>query len=116
MQTIGCLGTAISLSIVGEVESAWAAITIMSIGTAIGAFVTGGFAVNHMDIAPRHAGTLMGITNTAATIPGIVGVYASGMILQATGSWAMVFQVAAGFTLVGLAAFLAFGSGDRQFD
>jgi len=116
MQTIGCLGTATSLAIVGEVESAGLAITIMSIGTALGAFVTGGFAVNHMDIAPRHAGTLMGITNTAATIPGIIGVYASGMILQATGSWAMVFQVAVGFTLFGWIVFLIFGSGERQFD
>ena len=85
MQTIGCLGTAVSLLIVGEVESAWAAITVMSIGTALGAFVTGGFAVNHMDIAPRHAGTLMGITNTAGAIPGIIGVFVTGMILEMTG-------------------------------
>ena len=116
MQTIGCLGTAGSLLIVGEVESAWLAITIMSIGTALGAFVTGGFAVNHMDIAPRHAGTLMGLTNTAGTIPGMVGVYASGLILQATGSWAMVFQVAAAITLVGWLFFLAFARGEREFD
>ena len=116
MQTIGCVGMAASLLIVGEVESAWRAIGVMSIGTFLGAFVTGGFAANHMDIAPRHAGTLMGITNTAGTIPGIVGVYASGMILQATGSWAMVFQVAAGITLVGLVFFLLFASGRREFD
>lgn len=116
MQTIGCFGTAVSLLIVGEVESAWAAITIMSIGTALGAFVTGGFAVNHMDIAPRHAGTLMGLTNTAGTIPGMVGVYVTGLILQTTGSWALVFQVAAGVTLVGWLVFVAFASGEREFD
>ncbi len=116
MQIVGCSASALSLLVVGEVESAGLAIAIMSVGTGLGAFVTGGFAVNHMDIAPRHAGTLMGITNTVATIPGIVGVYASGLILQATGSWAVVFQVAATITLVGLAVFLVFGRGEREFD
>ena len=116
MQTIGFGGIATALLIVGEVESAWMAIAIMSIGNALGAFVTGGFAVNHMDIAPRHAGTLMGITNTAGTIPGIIGVYISGLILELTGSWALVFQVAAGVTLVGLVVFLLFSSGRKIFD
>ena len=102
--------------IVGEVESAWAAIGVMSVGTALGALVTGGFAVNHMDLAPRHAGTLMGITNTAGTIPGIIGVYISGLILQSTGSWALVFQLSAAVTIFGLIFFLIFASGRRIFD
>ena len=116
MQTIGFGGIASALLIVGEVETAWMAIAIMSVGNALGAFVTGGFAVNHMDIAPRHAGTLMGITNTAGTIPGIIGVYVSGLILELTGSWALVFQVAAGVTLVGLVVFLLFSSSRKLFD
>jgi ACS family sodium-dependent inorganic phosphate cotransporter len=116
MQTIGFGGIAAALLIVGEVEDATTAIVIMSVGNAIGAFVTGGFAVNHMDIAPRSAGTLMGITNTAGTIPGVVGVYVSGLILAATGSWALVFQAAAGVTLFGLVFYLVFASGERQFD
>ena len=116
MQSIGFGGIATALLIVGEVESAYVAILVMSVGNAIGAFVTGGFAVNHMDIAPRHAGTLMGITNTAGTIPGMIGVYVSGMILAQTGSWALVFQVAAGVTLFGLVCFLLMASGKKQFD
>lgn len=116
MQTIGCGGIAFALFVVGEVESAWMAIAIMAVGNALGAFVTGGFAVNHMDIAPRHAGTLMGITNTAGTIPGIIGVYVSGLILELTGSWALVFQVAGTVTLVGLVVFVLFSSGRKIFD
>jgi ACS family sodium-dependent inorganic phosphate cotransporter len=115
-QTIGFGGIAGALSIVGEVDSVWMAIGIMSLGNGLGAFVTGGFAVNHMDIAPKHAGTLMGITNTAGTIPGIIGVSVSGMILQQTGSWALVFQVAAGVTLFGLIFFLLFSSGKKLID
>jgi len=116
MQSIGAGGIAIALLIVGQVETAWMAITVMTIGNALAAFVTGGFAVNHMDIAPRHAGTLMGITNTAGTIPGIIGVYVTGLILELTGSWALVFQVAAGVTIVGLVFFLLFSSGRKLFD
>ena len=116
MQTIGCGGIATALAIVGEVDTAWMAIGIMTVGNALGAFVVGGFVVNHMDIAPRHAGTLMGITNTAGTIPGIIGVSVSGYILEATGSWALVFQVASGITLVGLLVFLLLSSGKKLFD
>jgi ACS family sodium-dependent inorganic phosphate cotransporter len=116
MQTIACGGLATALLVVGGVASAWSAIAVMSVGTALGAFVTGGFAVNHMDVAPKHAGTLMGLTNTAGTAPGVIGVFVSGLILELTGSWVLVFQVTAGITLFGLAFFLSFASGKRLID
>jgi hypothetical protein len=58
----------------------------------------------------------MGLTNTAGTVPGVIGVFVSGLILEATGSWALVFQVTAGITLFGLAFFLLFASGKRLID
>lgn len=116
MMTIAFGGITTSLLLVGQVDDAVTAIAIMSVGSALGAFVTGGFSVNHMDLAPKHAGTLMGLTNTAATIPGIIGVSVSGWILATTGSWALLFQVAAGVTFFGLVFYLIFGSGERQFD
>ena len=116
MQTLAMGGLVISLSIVGLVETVTAAIIIMCCGMGLGSFAGGGFAVNHMDIAPRHAGKLMGITNTAGTIPGIVGVYISGLILQLTGSWMLVFQVTAGVSLFGLIFYLLFASGEKIYD
>jgi len=116
MQTIGAGSIGTALALVGFVDSAWAAIAIMTVGNALGAFVTGGFAVNHMDVAPKYAGTLMGITNTAGTIPGIIGVFVSGLILELTGSWALVFLAASGVTVFGLVFFVLFASGRRQFD
>lgn len=45
---------------------------LISIGiTSIGGMFCG-FLSNHIDIAPNYAGTLMAITNTAATLPGII--------------------------------------------
>ena len=115
MQTIGFGGGALILAVVGYVESAAMAIALMSIGNMFGGFTIGGFASNHIDLAPKHAGTLMGLSNTAGTIPGIVGVYASGLILQATGSWILVFQLAAAVNVIGLVFYLMFAKTERQF-
>ena len=80
-------------------------------GTAIG---MGGWGVNHLDVAPRYAGILMGISNTFATLPGIIGVAATGFIVQATGSYSGVFYLAAAVYLVGLVAYDVWGSGERK--
>lgn len=48
------------------------AVILMGIGiTSIGGMFCG-FLSNHIDIAPNYAGTLMALTNTAATLPGII--------------------------------------------
>ena len=116
MQTIAFGGLAICLILITQVDTVWAAIGLLCLGNLFGAAGIGGNSVNHMDIGPRHAGTLMGITNTAGTIPGIVGVYATGLILEFTGSWDLVFLVTAGVTLFGMVFYLTFASGEKQFD
>jgi ACS family sodium-dependent inorganic phosphate cotransporter len=116
MQAVGFGGSAAVLSVVGYVESVPIAIALMSLGNLFGGATAGGFGVNHLDIAPRGAGTIMGLSNTAGTIPGIIGVYISGLILQATGSWALVFQTAAGVFLFGLLFYLVFASSRKLFD
>ena len=116
MQTIGFGGAATSLMFVGYIHDAPSAIALMSFGSILGACASGGFGVNHLDIAPRYAGVLMGLSNTAATIPGIIGVYVSGLILSATGSWTLVFQVAAGIYLFGMVFYLIFASSKRLYE
>lgn len=116
MQTVGFGGLAVCLFLIPQVDSVAAAIGILCLGKVFSAANIGGYAVNHMDIGPRHAGTLMGITNTAGTIPGIVGVYVSALILDVTGSWALVFQVTAAVSVFGLVFYLLFASGEQQFD
>jgi ACS family sodium-dependent inorganic phosphate cotransporter len=116
LQTIGFGGSAIILALVGYVQSIPLAIAMMSLGNIFGGATAGGFGVNHLDIAPRGAGVIMGLSNTAATVPGIVGVYVSGLILDATGSWALVFQTAAGVFVFGLLFYLTFASSKKLFD
>lgn len=49
----------------------YTAVVIMSVGIIAGGASYCGFLSNHMDISPNFAGTLMALTNTVATIPGI---------------------------------------------
>ncbi len=116
MQTVGFGGSAAVLSLVGYVESIPLAIALMSLGNVFGGAMAGGFGVNHLDIAPKGAGVIMGLSNTAGTIPGIIGVYVSGLILEITGSWALVFQTAAGVLIFGLVFYLIFASAEKRFD
>ena len=99
------------LPIARSPEMAVALVTISIGGTALGA---GGFVVNHLDVAPRYAGILMGISNTAATVPGIIGVAATGFILEATNSFSAVFYLTAIVYAVGAIFYVAMASGDRK--
>jgi len=108
--TIGALPLLV-LPLARTPEMAIALVTLSIGGTALGG---GGFAVNHFDVAPRYAGILMGISNTAATLPGIIGVAATGFILQATNSFSAAFYLTAAIYAVGALCYLAMASGDRK--
>ena len=116
MQTIGFGGPALFLALIGGVSSSFEAMLYISLASALGAFALGGFGVNHLDIGPRYAGTLMGFSNTAGTIPGIIGVTLTGFILDTTGSWGLVFGIAAALYAVGLIFYLVFATGEQLFD
>lgn len=116
MQIIGFGGPALILMLVGYVKNAEAAIAMMTLSNIFIGFTAGGFIVNHLDIAPRYAGVLMGLSNTAGTIPGVIGVYVSGLILGWTGSWTLVFQVAGLVYFAGLLFYLRYASAERLFE
>eukprot|EP00043_Microstomoeca_roanoka_P000892 m.29807 g.29807 ORF g.29807 m.29807 type:complete len:547 (-) comp10552_c0_seq2:219-1859(-) len=56
------------------------AITYLTLATGGLGFSQSGFNINHLDISPRFAGVLMGITNGVATIPGFVAPTVAGAI------------------------------------
>jgi len=56
------------------------AVVLFSLALGITALNMSSYEVNHLDIAPRYAGVLFGISNTAATIPGMVGPYVVGYL------------------------------------
>lgn len=77
---------------------------------------SGGFFYNHVDLSPKHAGILMGITNTFGTISGILAPTIVGH-LTPNGSqeeWNVIFYLGASFYLVGAIVYTIFASGERQ--
>lgn len=81
----------------------------------------GGWAVNHMDIAPRHAGVVMAIANGAGTLAGVVGVSWTGNILEAMGgpkeavAWYAALGVVASVCGTALVVFLLLARGETLF-
>ena len=59
---------------------------VMALIIAVGAsgFAISGFNVNHLDIAPRYASILMGITNSCGTLSGILVSIVSGALTKDT--------------------------------
>ena len=74
-----------------------------------------GLYCNHQDLSPKYAGILLGITNTAGALPGILGVWIVGIILDRTGSWALgLFLPSVAIQLFGAFIWLRYASGKRQ--
>jgi MFS transporter, ACS family, solute carrier family 17 (sodium-dependent inorganic phosphate cotransporter), other len=117
-QTIGLVGAAIFLYLVRGLEPGQTTLAIVYMCCSLGllSFVLSGFATNHLDVAPRYADVLLGITNTAGTIPGIFGVFITGYLVEQTGSFDVAFALAAGIFIFGAVVFLLFATGKQLFD
>ncbi|XP_064144118.1 sialin isoform X1 [Loxodonta africana] len=71
---VGMIGPAVFLVAAGFIGCDYSlAVVFLTVSTTLGGFGSSGFSINHLDIAPSYAGILLGITNTFATIPGMVG-------------------------------------------
>ncbi len=116
MQTVGMLGPAVFLILVTKADSAPQAVMLLSCTLGLVSFAFAGFGPNHLDIAPRYADILFGITNTAGTLPGILGVALTGWLITLTGSYEAAFQVAAGVYVFGTVVWLLFATGERVID
>jgi len=114
LQNVSFVGGSLPLLLLPSVASPIAAITLVTLSLACNGFGTGAFAANHLDIAPRYAGILMGISNTVATIPGIIGVAAAGFVLRATGSFSAVFYVIAIVYWFGALGYNLWASGEQK--
>merc|ERR1712187_320312 len=98
----------------------WAAIWI-SASLFFGRAQIAGYWVNMLDVCPERASTVMGISNTIASIPGIVGQPITQAILDGSGghesneAWSLVFGVGGCVAVVAALVFLAFAD-DRNLD
>nr|CAD7573239.1 unnamed protein product [Timema californicum] len=92
------------------------AVSCLTAAVGLGAFAWSGFSVNHLDIAPQHASVLMGLSNTMATLPGIISPSITGILVQnkTVDEWRVVFYMASSIYLFGALFYGAFSSGQIQ--
>ncbi|KAF5910114.1 Elongation factor 1-alpha 1 [Clarias magur] len=109
---LGMVGPAVFLVAAGYTNCDYIlAVVFLTISSSLGGFSASGFNINHLDIAPSYAGILLGITNTFATIPGMVGpVIARSLTKSNTmAEWRTVFFISAAINLFGAVFYTFFG-------
>jgi len=116
MMTLGLGGVALFTLQLPSASSVTVGVVLTCCAAGALSISNAGFATNCFDIAPRFSGVIWGISNTFGTLPGIVGVYVTGWLVDRTGSYAVPFFVTGGLALFGMIFYLAFGSGKRQID
>lgn len=114
MQGIGFIGPSISLLTLMILNNLVCAVILMALALATSSFSQSGVYANHQDIGPRDAGTLLGISSTFASVPGLIGVWITGVILDVTQrDWNAVFALSVFFYTFGLLFYTGFGTSEQ---
>ncbi|XP_028513252.1 solute carrier family 17 member 9-like [Exaiptasia diaphana] len=91
----------------------WQALACMSLFFCLSGFESSGSICNIQDLSPTFAGSISGMVFFFTSLPGIVGVYLTGYILHATGSWHVVFQLTAVICFFGNIVYVIFATSRR---
>lgn len=77
--------------------------------------VTPVYASSSLDIAPRYAGTVVGLQSAIANVAGILAPVVIGYLVKGFG-WPSAFWLTAAVSAAGIVVFLAFGNAERLVD
>ncbi|KAM8974060.1 vesicular glutamate transporter 3 isoform 1-T1 [Pelodytes ibericus] len=104
------------LLVVGYSHTKVIAISFLVLAVGFSGFAISGFNVNHLDIAPRYASILMGISNGVGTLSGMVCPLIVGAMTKnkTREEWQNVFLIAAIVHYSGVIFYGLFASGDKQ--
>ncbi|XP_059917443.1 vesicular glutamate transporter 3 [Gadus macrocephalus] len=104
------------LLVVGFSHTRGMAITFLVLAVGFSGFAISGFNVNHLDIAPRYASILMGISNGVGTLSGMVCPLIVGALTKNKTrlEWQHVFVIASMVHYTGVIFYALFASGEEQ--
>ncbi|XP_051917136.1 vesicular glutamate transporter 2.2 [Hippocampus zosterae] len=104
------------LLVVGYSHSKGIAISFLVLAVGFSGFAISGFNVNHLDIAPRYASILMGISNGVGTLSGMVCPLIVGAMTKnkTREEWQYVFLIASLVHYGGVVFYGIFASGEKQ--
>ncbi|XP_015524856.1 putative inorganic phosphate cotransporter isoform X1 [Neodiprion pinetum] len=117
--SIGHWGPAVALMGLGyaTAEHTVIAVVILVFAVGLNAGSLCGYQINHIDLSPNFAGTLMAITNCIANIMSIVAPLICGLIvtdLTDLTQWRTVFFISAGIYILCNLVFVLFGKAEVQ--
>ena len=119
-------GEALFLLFVAYSQTVTQAMVFLIIAVGSSGFAISGFNVNHLDIAPRYASILMGISNGVGTFAGMICPIVTEQITkdetpdiaptmeETSHMWQKVFIIAAAVHFVGVIFYAIFASGELQ--
>ena len=116
MQSLAFAGITAAMMAITLTDSLILSVVVITLSNALTAFSIGGFATNHLDIAPNQSGLLMGVTNTLAAVSSSASVFVSGWIQDLSGGWDAVFLTAAGVSVFGAVIYGSLSGVEREFD
>jgi len=111
---VGFFGAAMMLIAINFVSRVPAVMIMVAISGFLGIDVAG-WAVNHIDLSPKWSGVLLGLTNGIGNLPGFIGVWLSGWILDFhnRNNWAIIFCLSAGIYICGGILYIIFGTAKK---
>ncbi|XP_048585415.1 sialin isoform X2 [Nematostella vectensis] len=114
--TVGCTVASIFVLATGYANQPYLAVGLLTIGVGITGINAAGYAVNILDIAPKYAGVIMGVTNVFGAAPGFISPQIVGIITpnKTAKEWRVVFWITFIVYIVGIVLFGLLVSGDKQ--
>lgn len=114
--TIGMCGPAACLMLLRNAKTLVTATVLLSLAIGLGGFALAGYWANFVDIGGKHAGLITGISNSIATIPGIVGNIVTGALLTTFhNDYNPILELVAGIQVFGALVFALSARGTPQF-
>ncbi|KAK0396404.1 hypothetical protein QR680_001706 [Steinernema hermaphroditum] len=91
-------------------------IVFLTLSIGLGGLPWASFSVNHLDLAPQYAGHLMGVSNTVATLPGMISPIIVGFVVSdgSEQQWHVIFYLTAIVYFLGAVLYGLFGSGEKE--
>ncbi|XP_076460482.1 sialin-like isoform X2 [Babylonia areolata] len=117
-QTVGCVSCAVCTLAVGfqDHTSRAAGVTLLVLSMTFQNLTSVAFRINHLDIAPRFAGVMMGMTLTVAMAFSLTGPPITAAIIRegTHTEWLCLFIINAALNIIGAVVFDIFGSAEIQ--
>ncbi|XP_066276383.1 vesicular glutamate transporter 1-like isoform X1 [Branchiostoma lanceolatum] len=115
--TVGLSLEALCFLIIGCTNSSVASMTLLSVGMAsAGLTLSSGYNVNALDISPRYASIIMGLSGAIATFSGILCPIVVGTITvdKTAKQWGYVFIISAVILIASVVVYFFLASGETQ--